>query len=51
MIFLVFYQSPYGDCEWRTQEFSTLEEAERMKTFYLSCGSPAKVQSLELTYS
>lgn len=51
MIFLVFYQSPYGDCEWRTQEFSTLEEAERMKTFYLSCGSSAKVQSVELTYS
>jgi len=39
--FEVRYQIPYNDCEWRSQFFSTLEEAKRMVDFYRSCGSPA----------
>jgi hypothetical protein len=37
----VRYQVPYNACEWRSQWFSTLAEAERMVEFYRSCGSPA----------
>jgi hypothetical protein len=37
------YQSPYNDCEWRTQTFPTIDEANRMVDFYRSCGSPAEV--------
>ena len=37
----VRFQTPYNACEWRSQFFSTLVEAERMVAFYLSCGSPA----------
>lgn len=37
------YQTPYNQCEWRSQWFTTLEEAERMVEFYRSCGSPAHV--------
>jgi hypothetical protein len=37
----VRYQVPYNACEWRSQWFRTLDEAERMVAFYLSCGSPA----------
>ena len=37
--------------EQQRRDEQITEEAERMKTFYLSCGSPAKVQSVELTYS
>lgn len=37
----VRYQTPYNACEWRSQWFRTLEEAERMVDFYRSCGSPA----------
>ena len=37
----VRYQVPYNACEWRSQWFPTLEEAERMVEFYRSCGSPA----------
>ena len=37
----VRYQVPYGDCQWRSQWFSTYAEAERMVEFYRSCGSPA----------
>ncbi len=37
------YQVPYNNCEWRTQSFKTLEEAESMIVFYRSCGSPAKL--------
>jgi hypothetical protein len=37
----VRYQVPYNACEWRSQWFPTLEEAERMVDFYRSCGSPA----------
>lgn len=37
------YQTPYNACEWRSQWFPTLAEAERMVEFYLSCGSPAHV--------
>jgi len=39
----VRYQTPYGDCQWRSQWFPTLAEAERMVTFYKSCGSPSHV--------
>ena len=37
------YQTPYNHTEWRSQWFPTLEEAQRMVDFYLSCGSPAHV--------
>jgi hypothetical protein len=37
----VRYQTPYNACEWRSQWFPTLAEAERMVEFYRSCGSPA----------
>jgi hypothetical protein len=40
--FTITFQSPYNECEWRTQSFTTKEEAERMIRFYQSCGSPAK---------
>ena len=43
IMFIVTYQIPYGDCEWRTQSFNTLEEAKRMVEFYISCGSPARL--------
>jgi hypothetical protein len=39
----VRYQIPYNNCAWRTQSFPTLDEAERMCAFYISCGSPAHV--------
>ena len=42
-MYQVSYQIPYNDCEWRSQYFNTLEEAERMIDFYRSCGSPAKL--------
>ena len=41
------YKIPYNDCDWRVQWFATLDEAERMVAFYLSCGAPAKVMYLE----
>jgi hypothetical protein len=37
----VRYQTPYNQCEWRSQWFRTYEEAMRMIEFYISCGSPA----------
>ena len=39
----VRYQTPYGDCQWRSQWFPTLAEAERMVIFYRSCGSPSHI--------
>jgi hypothetical protein len=42
-MFTISYQTPYNQCEWRTQSFPTLDEAERMLAFYISCGSPAKL--------
>jgi len=44
----VRYQTPYGDCQWRSQWFPTLAEAERMVDFYRSCGSPAHVAPTSL---
>ena len=45
--FSITYQIPYPSVglveEWRTQTFSTLDEAERMIKFYRSCGSPARM--------
>lgn len=35
----VRYQVPYNQCQWKSQWFNTLNEAERMVEFYLSCGS------------
>jgi len=45
MRFEVRYQTPYNQCEWRSQFFGTLAEAERMVAFYRSCGSPAHLAS------
>jgi hypothetical protein len=42
-MFTIRYQTPYNQCEWRTQSFRTLDEAERMVAFYRSCGSPARL--------
>jgi len=39
----VRYQTPYNSCEWRSQWFTSLAEAECMVDFYRSCGSPAHV--------
>jgi hypothetical protein len=39
--YTITYQTPYNQCEWRTQSFTTLDEAQRMIEFYKSCGSPA----------
>jgi hypothetical protein len=39
----VTYQVPYNDCEWRSQYFNTLQEAQSMIEFYRSCGSPVKL--------
>jgi hypothetical protein len=39
----VTYQTPYNQCEWRSQYYNNLQEAERMVEFYQSCGSPAKL--------
>jgi hypothetical protein len=41
--FTIKYQTPYNNCEWRTQSFTTIEEAKRMIEFYKSCGSPAEL--------
>ncbi len=41
--FTITYQTPYNDCEWRTQSFTTKEEAERMVNFYKSCGVSARL--------
>jgi hypothetical protein len=45
-MFTVLYQTPYNSCEWREQTFSTLDEAERMVQFYISCGSPAHLVTI-----
>jgi hypothetical protein len=42
MTFKIRYFTPYQQ-QWRTQSFSTLDEAKRMVEFYLSCGSPAEL--------
>ena len=39
----VRYQTPYNACEWRSQFFATMPEAERMVDFYRSCGSPSHI--------
>jgi len=39
----ITYQTPYNSCEWRTQTFPTLKEAQSMVDFYRSCGSPADI--------
>ena len=41
--YTITYQTPYNQCEWRTQSFTTLDEAQRMVEFYKSCGSPAEL--------
>ena len=46
-VFTIEYQVPYPSVglveEWRTQTFNSLNEAERMIQFYISCGSPARM--------
>jgi hypothetical protein len=42
IMFTIRYFTPYQQ-EWRTQTFSTLDEAKRMVDFYRSCGSPANL--------
>jgi len=39
----VRFQTPYNSQEWRSQWFNTLNEAERMVSFYLSCGSKSYI--------
>lgn len=39
----VRYQRPYCN-GWYSQFFTTLQEAERMVAFYLSCGAPATLR-------
>jgi hypothetical protein len=51
MMFTITYQTPYNNQEWRTQSFSTLEEANRMIEFYRSCGSPARLIKWKTTES
>ncbi len=41
-MFTIRYFTPYQQ-QWRTQTFSTLDEAKRMVEFYKSCGSPAEL--------
>jgi len=41
--YTITYQTPYNQCEWRTQSFTTLDDAQRMIEFYRSCGSPAEL--------
>ena len=43
-MFTIRYFTPYQQ-QWRTQSFPTLDEAQRMVQFYLSCGSPAELVS------
>jgi len=42
LMFKIRYFTPYQQ-QWRTQSFSTLDEAKRMVEFYKSCGSPAEL--------
>jgi hypothetical protein len=48
-MYQVSYQVPYGNQEWRVQSFSTLQEAQSMVEFYISCGSPAKLIELKVS--
>jgi hypothetical protein len=41
--YTITYQMPYNECEWRTQSFTTIDEAQHMIEFYRSCGSPAEL--------
>jgi hypothetical protein len=41
--YTIKFQSPYNSCQWRTQSFATIGEAQRMIQFYRSCGSPAEL--------
>ena len=43
MRFEVRYQTPYGEQQWRSQWFTSKEEADRMVDFYRSCGSPSHI--------
>jgi hypothetical protein len=43
MRFEVRYQTPYNHTEWRSQWFTSKEEADRMVDFYRSCGSPSHI--------
>jgi hypothetical protein len=41
--YTIKFQSPYNECEWRTQSFTTIEEAERMIEFYKTCRTHAEL--------
>ena len=43
MRFEVRYQTPYGEQQWRSQWFTSKDEADRMVDFYRSCGSPSHI--------
>jgi hypothetical protein len=43
----VRFQTPYNNQEWRSQFFNTIQEAESMVAFYLSCGSKSYMVSVE----
>jgi hypothetical protein len=40
--YTIKFQSPYDECEWRTQTFTTKEEAEGMIEFYKTCRTHAE---------
>ena len=40
--FIVHYQSPYGDCEWREHPFDDQRKATAMAEFYASCMVPVR---------
>ena len=46
----VRFQTPYNSQEWRSQFFNTLNEAESMVRFYLSCGSKSYIAWNKMTY-
>jgi hypothetical protein len=46
-VFEVFYLSPYMQ-EERSQLYSSRDEAERMRTFYQSCGSASHIKERTL---
>ena len=46
----VRFQTPYNSQEWRSQFFNTIQEAESMVRFYLSCGSKSYIAWNKMTY-
>ena len=42
-VYAVHYRTPYNETEWRSQDYATLEIAQRMRDFYIDCGSPSYI--------